>query len=154
MTFYWLTMRRDYLCSDLAELRARADAVGNVEQTDGVLRRNGASVNGAPHSRRSALARVLTARSSSVSLAYRVRIGGHTPPWRRRTPEPDDVQSASQDVFASQLPCCDIVSVGESKYQSISADYEWVVGMNEEVRHRATACLFDVNLSCAQHRVM
>ena len=49
-----------------------------------------------------------------------------------------NVRKALQDVFASQLPCCDIVSVGESKYQSISADYEWVVGMNEEVRHCAT----------------
>ena len=63
-----------------------------------------------------------------------------------------DVRKALQDVFASQLPCCDIISVGESKYQSISADYEWVVGMNEEVRHCATACLFVENLSCAHRR--
>jgi hypothetical protein len=39
------------------------------------------------------------------------------------------------DVFASQLPYCDIISVGERRYQSLTADYEWVVGINEEVRY-------------------
>ncbi|KAI0261874.1 hypothetical protein BC834DRAFT_972445 [Gloeopeniophorella convolvens] len=37
-----------------------------------------------------------------------------------------------EDVFASQLPSCDITSVGDRKYQSVTADHEWVVGMNEE----------------------
>jgi hypothetical protein len=40
-----------------------------------------------------------------------------------------------QDAFASQLPYCDIiVSMGERKYQSIIADHEWVIGLNNEVR--------------------
>ena len=40
-----------------------------------------------------------------------------------------------QDAFASQLPYCDItVSMGERKYQSVIADHEWVIGLNNEVR--------------------
>ena len=46
---------------------------------------------------------------------------------RRETP---------QDVFASQpqLPYCDVKARMGKKYQSVIADYEWVVGMSNGVR--------------------
>lgn len=40
-----------------------------------------------------------------------------------------------QGDSASQLPYCDVkVRMGEKKYQSVMADYEWVVGVNDGVR--------------------
>ncbi|KAH9960005.1 hypothetical protein BC827DRAFT_1268493 [Russula dissimulans] len=43
------------------------------------------------------------------------------------------VRHALEDSFPSQLPYHDTpVSMGERKYESVIADYEWVVGMNHE----------------------
>jgi len=37
-----------------------------------------------------------------------------------------------QDVSASQLTYCDVKAcMGEKKYQSVIADYEWIVGIND-----------------------
>ena len=145
MTFYWLTMRRDYLCADLESgcgmtswetWSARTACCVELEHpllTAPIPAGARWLVYSQPHVVRG------FGLSRSARPADNARAVG--------------VREALQDVFASQLPCCDVISVGESKYQSISADYEWVVGMNEEVRHRATACPFVEDLSCAQRRV-
>lgn len=40
-----------------------------------------------------------------------------------------------QGVSASQIPYCDVnVCMGEKKYQSVIADYEWIIGINDGVR--------------------
>ncbi|KAN0135795.1 hypothetical protein V8E53_006247 [Lactarius tabidus] len=123
MKLYWLTMRRDYLCSDLErgcgptpwEMWSRRTACC-VEMEHPLM---------APmHWPIPAGARWLVYSQPLVVREFGLSRAAH--------PGEDARHKALQDVFASQLPCCDIVSVGESKYQSISADYEWIVGMNEE----------------------
>lgn len=128
MKFYWLTMRRDYLCSDLEcgrgptpwEMWSKRTACC-VEMERPLM---------APiHWPIPAGARWLVYSQPLVVREF----GGLSRADRRAAHPGEDARyKALQDVFASQLPCCDIVSVGESKYQSISADYEWVVGMNDE----------------------
>lgn len=50
----------------------------------------------------------------------------------------DDVvrRETPRDVFASQpqLPYCDVKARMGEKYQSVIADYEWIVGMSYGVR--------------------
>jgi hypothetical protein len=149
LKFYWLTMRRDYLCSDLDSGRGQTP-------WETWSRRMACCVE----MERPLMAPIhwpipAGARWLVYSQPLVVREFGLSRADRRTAhPVEDSRHKALQDVFASQLPCCDIVSVGESKYQSISADYEWVVGLNEEVRYRATACLCVVDLSCARRRAM
>jgi hypothetical protein len=62
-------------------------------------------------------------------------------------------RETSQDVFAlqPQLPYCDVkVRMGE-KYQSVIADYEWVVGMSDGVR-TAPLCTIIISYSYATER--
>jgi len=50
-----------------------------------------------------------------------------------------------KDSFPSQLSYRDVpVSMGERKYESVIADYEWVVGMRHEVRFASRWALNDV----------
>ena len=142
MTFYWLTMRRDYLCSDLECVVSSTREPTSWEtwssRTACCVEMERPLIAPIPAGARWLVySQPLVVREFGLSRADR----------RAHHPGEDedenahggvDVRKALQDVFASQLPCCEIVSVGESKYQSISADYEWIVGMNEEVRHRAT----------------
>ncbi|KAH9012206.1 hypothetical protein EDB84DRAFT_1536677 [Lactarius hengduanensis] len=127
MTSYWLTMRRDYLSSDLSS------GCGPTSWETWSTRMACCVEMERP------LIAPIPAGSRwlvySQPLVVR-EFGGRLRADRRTHPGEDargaGVREALQDVLASQLPCCDIISVGESKYQSISADYEWVVGMNEE----------------------
>ena len=129
---YWLAMRRDYLCFDLERGRGPTP-------WEKWSRRAAYCVE---MERPSMMAPIPAgARWLVYSQPLVVREFGLLSRADRRAaaagPDGEDARKALQDVFASQLPSCDIVSLGESKYQSISADYEWVVGMNEEVRYRA-----------------
>ena len=141
MTFYWLTMRRDYLCSDLDCVVSSPRGPTSWEtwsrRTACCVEMERPLIAPIPAGARWLVySQPLVVREFGLSRAdRRAHRPGHDEDARGGGV---DVRKALQDVFASQLPCCDIVSVGESKYQSISADYEWVVGMNEEVRHCAT----------------
>lgn len=141
---YWLTIRRDCLCSDLERGRGPTP-------WEKWSRRAACCVE---MERPSMMAPIPAgARWLVYSQPLVVREFGLLSRANQRAttahPAGEDARKALQDVFASQLPCCDIVSLGESKYQSISADYEWVVGMNEEVRYRANRvpyALLDLSL--------
>ena len=58
-----------------------------------------------------------------------------------------------QDVFSSQpqLPYCDVKARMGEKYQSVIADYEWVVGMSSRVR-TAPLCTIIISHSYATER--
>lgn len=142
MTFYWLTMRRDYLCSDVSSGCGPMPWETWSTRTACCVEMERPLIAPIP-----AGARWLVYPQPLV-----VREFGLSRPVRPG--EDARTVGVREALQASQLPqCCDIISVGESKYQSISADYEWVVGMSEEVRCHAIACLFVGNLSCAQYRV-
>ncbi|KAI9430262.1 hypothetical protein H4582DRAFT_2103935 [Lactarius indigo] len=126
MTSYWLAMRRDYLSSD------PSSGCGPTSWETWSTR-----MACCVEMERPLIAPIPAgARWLVYSQPLVVRQFGLSRADRRAHPSEDargvGVREALQDVLASQLPCCDIISVGESKYQSISADYEWVVGMNEE----------------------
>ncbi|KAF8263314.1 hypothetical protein EI94DRAFT_1741192 [Lactarius quietus] len=132
MTFYWLTMRRDYICST-NDLKCISSARGPTPW-ETWSRRTACCVE-------MELPLIAPIPAGARWLVYSqplvVREFGLSPRADRRAHPGEDargvgVRKTLQDIFAAQLPCCNIVSVGESKYQSISADYEWVVGMNEE----------------------
>jgi hypothetical protein len=67
----------------------------------------------------------------------------------------DDVvhRETLQDVFASQpqLPYCDVKARMGEKYQSVIADYEWVVGMSDGVRP-VPLCAIVISYSYATER--
>jgi len=144
MTFYWLAMRRDYLCSSSSSPESDSGcAARGPTPWESWSARTACCVE----MERPLIAPIPAgARWLVYSQPLVIREFGSSRADRGAQPVEDtraaDVREALHDVFALQLPGCDILSVGESKYQSISADYEWVVGMNEEVRYRATVCLF------------
>ena len=145
ITFYWLTMRRDYLCSAATTDLVAAASAPPPTPWETWSRRTACCVEMerpliAPipaGARWLVYSQPLVVREFGLGVVSRAdRRALHHPGGGEdlNARGADDVRKALQDVFAAQLPGCDIVSVGESKYQSISADYEWVVGMNEEVR--------------------
>ena len=76
------------------------------------------------------------------SLSRSKRIDGDRRAHHEQVVDKAVLREALQDAFASQLPYCDItVSMGGRKYQSVIADYEWVVGVNNEVRSACASTL-------------
>jgi hypothetical protein len=134
MTFNWLAMRRDYLCS-IADTTRDSDeptpwekwsvrTACCVEIEHLLAAPTPAGARWIVHSQ------PLVVREFGLSCSQRIRAN------RTHLDEDESdvvLRGALQDIFASQLPYCDIISVGERRYQSVTADYEWVVGINEEV---------------------
>ncbi|KAH9960562.1 hypothetical protein BGW80DRAFT_930164 [Lactifluus volemus] len=122
LTFNWLAMRRDYLCS-VADTTSDSD--------------------GSPTPWETWSARTACCVEIEHSLAAPIAAGARWLVYSHPLVARDAPRQALQDIFASQLPHCEIVSIGESRYQSLTADYEWVVGINEE----------DDELSRKTHRI-
>lgn len=172
MSFYWLAIRTNYLCSIAETLTKRRsdpsssdrDAAAASDDSDPwptpweqwshrtaccvgvehplaaptpaggrwllhsqplVVREFGLSLSG---SRRTIQAE---ATQASVDLIQRIHHDSDSDQGTSKAV----LRETLQDAFASQLPYCDItVSMGERKYQSVIADHEWVIGLNNEVR--------------------
>ncbi|KAI0294027.1 hypothetical protein B0F90DRAFT_1759433 [Multifurca ochricompacta] len=133
--FYWLATRRDYFYS-LTKTGRDSDDTPTPWET--WSQRTACCVElehplAAPipaGARWLVHSQPLVVREFGLSRSQRIQAD-------RRTYHDDNAGNAIpcdalQDVFASQLPYFDIISVGERKYQSVTADYEWVVGMNED----------------------
>jgi hypothetical protein len=177
MSFYWLAIRTDYLCS-IAETKRR-DSSSDRDATAGdspgpipwekwnhrtaycveiehplaaptpaggrwllhshplVVREFGLSRLGRTQADAAADRRILHDYDSDQGIGKAV------------------LRETLQDAFASPLPYCDItVSTGERKYQSIIADYEWVIGLNNEVRAAQSSvpiCASILYLSMTSH---
>jgi hypothetical protein len=88
----------------------------------------------------------LVVREFGLSRPKKIRTGQKT----HNDGVADDVvrRETPQDAFASQpqLPCCDVEARMGERYQSVIADYEWVVGMSNGVR---TAPLCGIIMSYA-----
>ena len=148
MTFYWLAIRTDYLCS-MTETKRDSDVGGLGPTPWETWSHHTACCLQIEHPL--AAPTPAGARWLLHSQPLVVREFGPSRPGRidgdRRTHHEQVIdkavlREALQDAFASQLPYCDItVSTGEKKYQSVIADYEWVVGMNNEVRSACASTL-------------
>jgi hypothetical protein len=88
----------------------------------------------------------LVVREFGLSRSKKIRTDQKT----RNDGVADDVvrRETPQDVFASQpqLPYCDVKARMGEKYQSVIADYEWVVGMSGGVRNCAPMYDHDISL--------
>jgi len=148
MRFYWLAIRTDYLCS-ITETKRDSDAGGLrptswetwshrtaccIEIEHPLAAPTPAGARWLLHSQ------PLVVRDFSLSRSK--RIDGDRRAHHEQVVDKAVLREALQDAFASQLPYCDItVSMGGRKYQSVVADYEWVVGVNNEVRSACASTL-------------
>jgi len=149
MTLYWLAIRTDYLCSITATNRD-SDAGGPgptswetwSHRTACCIEMDDLFATPTPAGGRWLLhSQPLIVREFGLSRSGRIddRKTHHDQVIDKAV-----LREALQDAFASQLPYCDItVSMGERKYQSVVADYEWVVGLNYEVRSTCASTLID-----------
>jgi hypothetical protein len=139
MTFYWLAIRPDYLCS-IADAKQDSDSDRPTSWETWSLRTAccfeiehllaapiPAGARWLVDSQSLVVREFGLSRSRKIQADQRTHYGGIV--------DNNVPREEHQDVFASQLPYCDVeVRMGEKKYQSVIADYEWVVGMNDEVR--------------------
>lgn len=148
MTFYWLAIRTDYLCSITATNRD-SDAAGLgptswetwSHRTACCIKIEDLLATPTPAGARWLLhSQPLVIREFGLSRSG--RIDGDRRTHHDQVIDKAVLREALQDAFASQLPYCDItVSMGERKYQSVIADYEWVVGLNFEMRSNGASTL-------------
>jgi hypothetical protein len=134
-TFNWLAMRRDYLCS-VADTTIDSDGPPTPWETWSertaccVEIEHSLAAPVAAGTRWLVYSQPLVAREFGLSHLERVQANQ----WSHHDGDVgDDPRQELQDIFASQLPHCEIVSIRERRYQSLTADYEWVVGIDEEV---------------------
>jgi hypothetical protein len=144
MAFYWLAIRPDYLCSIAeAERDSGSDRLTSWETWS--LRT--ACCFEIEHP----LAAPIPAGARWLvdSQSLFVREFGLSRTRRKQADQMTDYDGVVDDVvcenlhdvFASKLPYCDVkVRMGEKKYQSVIADYEWVVGMNDDGVRSASLC--------------
>ena len=146
--FYWLAIRTDYLCS-IMETKRDSDAGGLrptswetwshrtaccIEIEHPLAAPTPAGARWLLHSQ------PLVVREFGLSRSKRIDEDGRA--HHEQVIDKSALREALQDAFASQLPYCDItVSTGERKYQSVIADYEWLVGTNNEVRSACASTL-------------
>jgi hypothetical protein len=138
MAFYWLAIRPDYLCSVAGEKQDSGSDRPTSWETWSIRTACCFEIEhplAAPipaGARWLVDSQPLVVREFGLSRTRRFQAD--------QTTDYDDVvddvvREKPQSVFGSKMPYCDVkVRMGEKKYQSVIADYEWVVGMNDEVR--------------------
>ena len=134
MSFYWLVIRPDHLCS-IAEAKRDSDSDRPTSWETWSLRTaccfeiEHLLAAPIPAGARWLIdSQHLVVREFGLSRSRGIQAD-------QRTHYDGVPREKHQDVFASQLPYCDVeVRMGGKKYQSVIANYEWVVGMNDEVR--------------------
>jgi hypothetical protein len=151
-TFHWLAIHPDHLCS-IAETKHDSDMPTSWEtwspRTACCIEIEHSSAAPTPAGTRWLVhSQPLVIREFGLSRSKRTQAGERT----HRDEGIGDVvlREALQDVLASQLPFFDVaVSIGERKYKSVIADYEWVVGIIDEVRS-ASPCTWSAMYSRIQ----
>ncbi len=140
MTFYWLAFRPDYLYSISEAKRDSSITDGPTPWETWSLRTARCFEIEHPFAAPIPAGARWLVDSDSQSLVVREFGLSRSRRAEQRTLDDDAVDDVMpreklRDVFASKLPYCDIKArMGEKKYQSVIADYEWVVGMRDEVR--------------------
>jgi len=157
-TFYWFGIRPDYLSSIPETKRdsSSSDCPTPWEtwslRTAGCFEIEHSLAAPIPAGARWLMgSQSLVVREFSLSLSKKIGTDQKT----RDDGVSDDVvcRETPQDVFASQLqlPYCDVKARMGEKYQSVIADYEWVVGVNGGVR-TAPLCAIIISYSYATER--
>jgi len=139
MAFYWLAIRPDCLSSATAETKCDSSsdrrptpwetwslhAACCVEIEHPLVAPTPAGARWLVHSEPLSVREMGRSRSQSQRDHHDQAVGDADVLFRH----------GPKDSFPSHLPYRDIpVSMGERKYESVIADYEWVVGMRHEVR--------------------
>jgi hypothetical protein len=158
MTFYWFGIRSDYLSSIPESNRDSSSSDGPTPWETWSLRTAGCfEIEHSLAAPIPAGARWLMGSQSLVvrefGLSRSKKTG--TDQKTRKNGIADDVvrREMPQDVFSSQpqLPYWDVKARMGEKYQSVIADYEWVVGMSDGVRP-VPLCAIVISYSYATER--
>ena len=157
MTFYWFGIRPDYLCSIPETKRDSFFSDATPWETWSICTAGCFEIEHPLAAPIPAGARWLMdsqsviVREFGLSRSKKIR----TDQKARDDGVADDVgrRKLPRDVFSSQpqLPYCDVEARMGEKYQSVIADYEWVVGMSNGVR-TAPLCSIIISYSYATER--
>ena len=140
VTLYWLAIRPDYLCS-IAETKRDSGSLADGPTSWETWSVRTACCFEIKHSMSTIPAgarwlidsQPLVVREFGLSRSRGVQAEQKT----HHDGVIDEVvlREKLQGVSASQIPYCDVsVCMGEKKYQSLIADYEWIIGINDGVR--------------------
>jgi hypothetical protein len=156
MTFYWFGIRPDYLSSIPERDSSFSDGPTPWEtwspRTAGCFEIEHSLAAPIPAGARWLMgSQSLVVREFGLSRSKKIGLDQKT----RNDGVADDVvrHETPQDIFASQpqLPYCDVKARMGEKYQSVIADYEWVVGMSGAVR-TAPLCTIIISHTYATER--